>query len=97
MDELFTTLLSASFILLALGSAALTQVVKAFSEYFLNRLCNSGSKFYKDVALPILPIILGVCLALVSGESLVVGLVAGLSSGLVFRIFKSFLKKKITQ
>lgn len=96
MDELFTTLLSANFILLALGSAALTQVVKSFSEYFLNRLCNSGSLFWKSAVLPSLPIILGVCLALVSGESLLLGLVSGLSSGLIFRIFKSFLKKKLT-
>lgn len=103
---MLSTLFSLQFLLFCLGLAAVIFVVRRFVEYFVK--AKSVIKLWHELILPVFPVLLGGVTGLlakmypypegivsVSGRVLF-GLVAGLLSGLVYRVIKSLLKAKIT-
>ena len=106
MDLALSMLLSWQFILFCLGIAALTYIVRTVSEYVLQRFNKSDSKLWKEVLLPIGPVVSGPIIARLfetypfpedlktAGGRVVFGLVAGLFSGLVYKIVKGLLSDK---
>ena len=110
MEMSLQTLLSWQFILFCLGIAALTSVVRKVVEFILDNPkvpASKTSKFWTELFLPILPIILGLVMAVMAkkfpypmdaSSALVRGLfgsVAGLLSGLVYRILAGMLRAKL--
>lgn len=106
MDQMLSTLFSLQFLLFCLGLAAVIFVVRRFVEYFVKT--KSFLKLWHELILPVFPVMLGGLTGLLakmypypegiesaSGRVLF-GLVAGLLSGLVYRVIKSLLKAKIT-
>lgn len=113
MDNILTSLFSWNFILFTLGLAAITFGLRRFVEVIiLNNPKfpgSSHSKFWTDFFLPIAPVINGAILgwlmsqfpypAGISSTSarVMFGLVAGLLSGLAYRIVKGLIKDKLDQ
>lgn len=103
MDPL-AALFSWQFVLLSLFIAGITFIVRLVMEYYKENL--KDQKFWRDVFLPIFPLVLGVVIGatmskypypdgLVSiGGRIVFGMVAGMFSGLVFRVMNAMLKAK---
>lgn len=111
MDTVLQALFSWQFVLFCLATAAVTFVVRKVIEFILDQPqvpASKSSKFWTDLFLPIFPVVgapLGAWLASSypfpegmnsSSSRVIFGLVAGLLSGLVYRIAKSFLFSKIT-
>lgn len=109
MDLSFAILTSWQFVLFCLGIAALTFVVRKVVEYFLDKPevpVNKTSKIWTELLLPIGPVISGAVLGFlfkeypypegISSDSarMFFGLVAGLFSGLAYKIVKGLLTKK---
>jgi hypothetical protein len=108
MDNIFQALFSLQMFMFGLGLVAVTFVFRKFIEFFLDKdwvPANKTSKFWKEVFLPILPVVLGPSVSyfatmypypegfsITSGRVLF-GLVAGLLSGLLFRVIKGVLLK----
>lgn len=113
MEMSLQTLLSWQFILFCLGIAALTFVVRKVVEFILDNPkvpASKTSKFWTELFLPVLPIILGLILAILakqypypmtdSASGLVrgfFGAVAGMFSGLIYRIMSGMLKSKLPE
>lgn len=110
-DNVFQALLSWQFALFCLGIAGVTFVLRKLIEFFvLDNPKMPGtrtSKFWRDLILPIFPIVFGGMAAgfihkypfpdnlhSLSGR-VIFGLVAGLFSSQVYRMMNSFLKNKL--
>lgn len=108
MDNALQALLSWQFILFCLSVTAITHVTKIISEFIFHYRNIEPNKchWWKELVLPILPVILGASLAAaavqypypieiisISGR-LAFGLCSGLLSGLVWRVVKSIIKTK---
>jgi len=106
MDPL-STLLSWQFVLLCLAISAIIFVFRTIVDYFL-KVKKASPTLWEDVILPVSPIILGglMCWQMPSFPypnnlndkdfRIIFGLVAGSFSGLVYRMIKATLIKKIT-
>ncbi len=110
MDSIFQALVSWQFVLFCLGLAAVTFVLRKGIEFFVlenpKMPVTRTSKFWNDFVLPVFPVVFGSLVGwlakqypypetLTSTSSHVVfGLVAGLFSGLIYRVAKSFLNAK---
>jgi hypothetical protein len=108
-------LLSWQFLLYCLSIAAIIFVVRKVVEYALDNpkiptgKMNKKSKFWRELILPILPVVIGPLGALLAKQypypeglsslsgRLAFGLVAGLLSGLVYRLVSSFLLSKLNE
>jgi hypothetical protein len=107
MDTALQTLLSLQFIIFCLGITAITFVLKKVIDFFISKRRSKKSLFWSEVIVPILPVTLGGIMAAIIGKypfpesvsslsgRVFFGLVAGLLSGLVYRIVKSFLTSQI--
>jgi hypothetical protein len=106
MDQMLSNLFSLQFLIFCLGLAAVIFVVRKFVEFFVKTV--KVLKLWHELILPVFPVVLGGLTGLfaqmypypegigsASGRVLF-GLVAGLLSGLVYRVVKSLLKAKIT-
>lgn len=111
MDTVLQALFSWQFVLFCLAVAAATFVARKVVEFVLDQPsvpASKTSKFWTDLFLPIFPVVGGPLASwLASGYPypdglngtsgrIIFGLVAGLFSGLVYRIAKSFLASKIS-
>jgi hypothetical protein len=109
MDTMLQALLSWQFLLFCLAIAAIVFVLRTIAEYVMKNWAFAAreSSLWNDLLLPILPVLLGTGLAFfvkkypypeglmsISGR-MIWGLVAGLASGLVYRLFKTFLMGKV--
>ena len=113
MDTALQALLSYQFILLCLSIAAITYVFKLTTQFFiLDRPNMPGSRtsaFWTEVLLPIFPLFIGTMIGwliktglypeMVIGTAgrIFFGLVAGLLSGLVYRVVWGMIKSKIPE
>lgn len=109
MDTVFQALLSWQLLFACLSIAAATFVFRKIVEYFIavDDLSPKMVKLWTDLVLPTFPMIFGsVASAIFKGlpfpdgittasARFACGLVAGLLSGLVFRVVKSFLGSKV--
>lgn len=111
MDNVFQALLSWQFLLFCLCIAAVTFVVRKIIEFFvLDNPKMPGtrtSKFWTDLVLPIFPVVFGCLIGFFATKypfpqdlhsasgRISFGLVAGLFSGLIYRVAKSFLASKL--
>lgn len=109
MDSILQVLLSWQFIIFSLGIVAMTTVFRTIAEYLLKnvQVIAKESKLWNDLILPILPVVLGPVGAMLikgypypegiatSGAKFVFGLVAGLLSGLVYRVVKALFNQKL--
>lgn len=108
MDKIFDTLLTWQFLMFCLGIAAITSVTKTFSDFvFKNKKLKKIQPVWNELVLPIYPIILGSALghflskypypgdiSTMSGR-IFFGMVAGMLSGVVYRLLKSLLLANI--
>jgi phosphoglycerol transferase MdoB-like AlkP superfamily enzyme len=108
MDPILTILLSWQFILFGLAVAGIVYVVRILVEYFLQlaKKDPKTSKFWSELVLPILPVVLGAVAAVkfksfpypdglvTRGDRIIFGLVAGLLSTLLYRVVKGLLSAK---
>jgi hypothetical protein len=109
MDPILTILLSWQFILFGLAVAGVVYVVRILVEYFIQlaKRDPKTSKFWSELVLPILPVVLGAVAAVklksfpypdglvTRGDRIIFGLVAGLLSTLLYRIVKGLISAKI--
>jgi len=110
MDTVFQALISWQFVLFCLGVAAITFVLRKLIEFFIldnpKMPGTRTSKFWTDLVLPTFPVLFG-CLVGLLGKQypypetlnstsgrVLFGMVAGLFSGLIYRVVKSFLSSK---
>ncbi len=105
MDSAIQILLSWQFLILCLGIAAVTFVFRKVFEFFVFKYVKVIQKFWSEVIVPILPVVIGGLVAgfvkqypypedISSGSGrMFFGLIAGMFSGLVYRIAKSYLSK----
>lgn len=105
MDNIITTLLSWQFISFGLAISAILFVLKTVIEFWKTI---REAKLWKEVFLPILPVIIGSAGAVVLSSypypenittvsaRLVFGLIAGLFSGLIYRIIKALIIQKVS-
>lgn len=110
MDTILQALLSWQFVLFCLAISAMVFVFRSFIEYGIENwtYLSTTSKLWNKLILPILPIVLGTLSALIAKKypypdelhtisaRVAFGLVAGLFSGLVYRIIKGALFSKLT-
>jgi hypothetical protein len=108
--ETIQSLLSWQFILFGLCVFAVVFILRTIMEYLLNnfKIIAKESKLWNEVILPIAPPIIGVIMSMfgkslpypenltTSDGKIEFGLVAGLLSGLIYRVVKSFIVSKIT-
>lgn len=111
MDSVFQALVSWQFVLFCLGIAAVTFVLRKGIEFsVLDNPKMPGSrtsKFWTDLVLPVFPVVFGCLVGLLikeypypealnsAGGRMTFGLVAGLFSGLVYRVAKAFFASKL--
>jgi hypothetical protein len=112
MDSIISELLGWQFVLFSLAIMAVTSVIRKIVEFILEsiptKLVSKTNKIWTELLLPILPVILGAVLGVIcvqypfpmglstdSGR-VVFGLVAGLLSGLLYRVIKSILAGKLS-
>ena len=109
MDKIFDTLLTWQFLMFCLGVAAITSVIRNTTDYLFNN--NSKLRKFKpaweELLLPVIPILLGSLIGWLavkypypgdidsSSGRVFFGMVAGLFSGLVYRLLKSLLLSNI--
>lgn len=109
MDNIITTLFSWQFISFCLAISAVLFVLKTTAEYIMSLWKPiQGSKLWKELFLPILPVVIGSVGAVVLSSypypenittisaRLVFGLIAGLFSGLIYRIIKALIIQKVS-
>lgn len=111
MDTVFYAILSWQFLFFCLGVAAVTFVIRKSVEYFIldnpKLPGNKASKLWRELLLPVGPVVGGALLSLIAtkypypeginsvSSRVIFGLVAGLLSGLVYRVITGMLKKNI--
>lgn len=109
MDAVFYAIFSWQFLLFCLGIAGVTFVIRKLVEYFVldnpKLPGNKSSRLWRELLLPIGPVVGGALLGLVAVKypypegihsvsgRVIFGLVAGLLSGLVYRVISGMLKK----
>lgn len=109
MDPILQVLLSWQFVLFSLAVAAVMYVFRIVGEYIMSlfKIDPKNPKWWNDLILPILPVFIGAFGALhintfpypdgltSHGDRLIFGLVAGLLSTLLYRVFKALLYQKL--
>ena len=109
MDDVLTIFTSWQFVIFGLGIAAIVFVFRTVIEYLLvnTKIISHTSKLWRDLILPILPVIMGVFLSVSVSDypypdgisnvqsRFIFGLVAGLLSSLLYRLIKSLINKKL--
>jgi hydrogenase-4 membrane subunit HyfE len=109
MDTVLQALLSWQFVLFCLAVSAIVFVVRKFAEYAMENWAAAAkeSKLWRELILPILPIVLGTACAFLAKKypypdglntgsaRIAFGLVAGLLSGLVYKVVKGTLSSKL--
>ena len=116
MDALIQAFLSWQFLFFCLAIGAVVFVFRKLVEYAMenwypfNRLdrVNENSKLWRELILPISPIIFGQIAGMLADEypypegfnsvsgRIVFGLVAGFSSGLIVKLYNSFIASKVS-
>jgi len=108
MDPILQTLLSWQFVIFSMAIAAVMFVLRTLAEYAMSNWASAAkeSKLWNDLLLPILPVIVGPAAAVLikafpypdclttSSSRFIFGLVAGLLSTLLYRVFKALLLQK---
>lgn len=117
MDTLLQAFLSWQFLFFCLAIGAVIFVIRQVVEYGMENwwplkqwtAAHRDAKLWRNLILPILPILLGQGAALLAkgypypegfsstSGRVVFGLVAGFTSGLVVRLFRSFLGDKVSE
>lgn len=117
MDTVIEAFLSWQFLFFCLAIGAVVFVIRQIAEYWMKnwwplkqwKAANKQAKLWRDLILPILPILLGQAAALLAtgypypegfstlSGRIAFGLVAGFTSGLVVRLFKSFFAGKMAE
>ena len=108
MDMVLQTLLSWQFIMFCLGIAAMTFIIRKLIDFLVTKFkFKKFNSFWSEVLLPILPVVLGSIVSAMAvkypfpegisalSSRVFFGMVAGLFSGLVYRIAKSSLSSQI--
>lgn len=111
MDTGLEALLSWQFLLFCLGIAAITFVIRKIFEFAVldnpKMPGNKASRLWTELLLPVGPVFTGAIIAffakqypypsgIVSASGRILfGLVAGLLSGLIYRVIRGMLKSKI--
>lgn len=109
MDAILQTLLSWQFVVFSLAVAALIYFVRTVAEYLMlnYKAAAAQSKLWSELLLPLLPVVIGPLTAILvktfpyptglttNGGRFVFGLVAGLISGLLYRVIKSLFFAKM--
>jgi hypothetical protein len=97
MDEALQLFTSVSMLAVALGAWLGTAVLRALVEYLYPPVAEA--KWYRDVALPLVPLVIGAALALampdlhtVALARAILGAFAGLHSGYLYGRVKALLK-----
>jgi uncharacterized protein YacL len=104
--DLTTIFVNKEFLLLSLAIAIITEFIRRIVDHTLNFFNkNKDSKFWRDVVLPSLPIIIGLLFAYfaikypypqgldITSGRFVYCAVAGAASGIIYRIVKSIIFK----
>lgn len=108
MDPILQTLFSWQFVIFSMAIAAIMFVLRTITEYIMSNCSATAkeSKLWNDLLLPILPVLIGPTAAVLikkfpypdglttSSSRLIFGLVAGLLSTLLYRVFKALLMQK---
>lgn len=109
MDPILEMFFSWQFIVFSLAVAAVIFVIRTVVEYFVQKSKPAVKKLWHDLFLPILPVFVGGFIGhffksypypndLTSdGNRIVFGVVAGLLSGLLYRVIKSLIMQKISK
>jgi hypothetical protein len=110
MDPILQVLFSWQFVLFSLAVATVVYVFRVIIEYIISswfKIDPKKPQWWNDLILPIAPVVTGVLGGMffksfpypngltTQGDRIVFGLVAGLLSTLVYRVFKSLLYQKI--
>lgn len=109
MDNILQILMSWQFIIFSLGIVAITSIFRTLIEYLLAnvKIMTNESKLWKDLILPVFPVVLGLVAGIVMKEypyptgissrdsRIIFGLVAGLLSTLIYRIVKALFNQKL--
>lgn len=107
MDPILQIFLSWQFVVFSLAIASIIFVIRTTVEYFIKNTKFSTKKMWQDLFLPILPVLIGALFAFLvksypypnnltsTGNRVVFGVVAGLLSGLLYRVIKSLVSQKI--
>ena len=112
MDSILQSFLSYQFLLATFAIAGINFVLRKLTEFIINNFLNANifvKKLWNDLALPISPLVTGgvfgffvtnfafpVDIKSVSSR-VAFGIVAGMFSGLVYRVTKSLLKQKLSE
>lgn len=108
MDPILQTLLSWQFVIFSMSIAAIMFVLRTFAEYLMSNWKEAAkeSTLWTELLLPILPVILGAGGAVLiktfpypdglttTSSRFIFGLVAGLLSTLLYRVFKALLVQR---
>lgn len=107
MENALTALMSWQFIMFCLMLQALTFIVRKIVDYKMLTDPNKDYKFWNDLILPILPIILGCVIGFLAkrypfpehfslpSTRIFFGLVAGLLSSMIYKVTWGMLKSKL--
>ncbi len=110
MDDILKVLFGLPFIFFCLAISAVTVVTRKIIEYILEHPrvpTSKKSKIWNELVLPIAPVIIGPVWAFFAPTypfsatltnahgRVIIGLVAGLLSGLVYRVVKAFVVKDV--
>jgi DNA-binding CsgD family transcriptional regulator len=109
MDPILQTLFSWQFVIFSMAIAAIVFVVRLVLEYLMSTYTslNKEAKLWNDLILPTLPVAIGPTAAYLiasfpypdglttDSSRIIFGLVAGLLSTLLYRVFKALLIQKI--
>jgi len=111
LEQSLTALFSLQFISLCLAIAGINEILRRITEFVLDNPkvpASKTSKIWTDLFLPISPLFTGVLITAFAkglpypegwGEHrdsrIMIGFIAGLLSGLVYRVASSFLKEKL--
>ena len=106
MDNIINVLLSFSFVMFCIMTAAFVFVVRKIVEQFWSKA--KDTKWWRDLLLPIMPIIFGGLIGLVAkmypypgdiksaSGRIMFGVAAGMLGGNIYRAIKSMIKAKDT-
>ena len=109
MDPILAVLFGWQFVLFSLAVATVMYVIRIIVDYVLTnyKIDPSKPKLWNDLIMPILPVILGTLAGIfftsfpypdgltTRGDRIIFGLVAGLLSTLLYRVFKALLYQKM--
>lgn len=111
MNEFLSIFITWQFLVLCVGITAITFIFKTIIEYSIlnnpNMPGNSRSRFWRDLVLPLLPIILGVLFAIFAKSfpypavmteiysKFLFGISAGLLSPTLYRVIRAMLWKNV--